>query len=145
MNKNFIIIGTRRRDTQDDFDAIYKLFSSLYEPGDFIVSGGCSKGGDRFAEIIARRLGLTEKNGKLIIHRPKKPRFSHKWAWAGAMFDRNVIVAREGDLKTVVIACIVDPQDGLDEVLKRKKGGTEDTLKKIYYRKIINKNNIKLV
>jgi hypothetical protein len=145
MNKKFIIIGSRRRDTQDDFDAIYKLFSSLYEPGDVIISGGCSKGGDRFAEIIARRLGLTEENGKLIIHRPKKPRFPHKWAWAGAMFDRNVIVAREGDWQTIVIACVVDPLDGLDEVLKRKRGGTEDTLKKIVSLKTIKRNNIRLV
>ena len=71
--KKIIIIGSRRRDSDEDYIQDWNEFRKWYEDGDIIVSGGCPKGGDRFAEVIARKLGLTEDNGKLIIHLPKKP------------------------------------------------------------------------
>jgi hypothetical protein len=66
--KKIIIIGSRRRDSDEDYIQDWNEFRKWYEDGDIIVSGGCPKGGDRFAEVIARKLGLTEDNGKLIIH-----------------------------------------------------------------------------
>jgi hypothetical protein len=33
-----------------------------------------------------------------------------------------------------MIACVISPEDGVYEVLKRKKGGTEDTLRKFMKR-----------
>ena len=45
----------------------------------------------------------------------------------GAPIVRNGPVAENCD---VVIACVMHPEEGLDEVLKRTKGGTEDMLKK---------------
>ncbi len=54
--KKIGIIGTRRRDTAEAFSKIIAKFFEIYEPGDWIVSGGCQKGGDRFAEKLAREL-----------------------------------------------------------------------------------------
>ena len=128
-NKKIIIIGSRRRDSQEDLEQVWNEFRKWYEDGDIIVSGGCPKGGDRFAEVIASKLGLTEDNGQLIIHLPKKPpRNSPRYEWAKCMYERNTVVAREADPSTIVIAC-VSPD---------RQGGTEDTIRKIQRRKILS-------
>jgi len=120
--KKIIIIGSRRRDGQKDLETVFNEFRKHYEDGDIIISGGCPKGGDRFAEVIAQKLGLTENNGKLIIHRPLYPiKGSPKWVYAQAFYERNTLVAAEADKDSVVIAC-VSPE---------RTGGTEDTLRKI--------------
>lgn len=129
MSKKIIIIGSRRRDSDEDYMQVWNEFRKWYEDGDIIVSGGCPKGGDRFAEVIATKLGLTEDNGKLIIHLPKKPpRNSPRYEWAKCMYERNTVVAGEAEPSTIVIAC-VSPD---------RKGGTEDTIRKIERRKILD-------
>lgn len=134
--KKIIIIGSRRRDTDKDFEIVYNAFQIVYNKGDIIVSGGCPKGGDRFAEIIARRLNLTEKNGKLIIHRPIAPlKGSPRWKWAQVMYDRNTVVALETERDSVVIACVSED----------RKGGTEDTIRKIMTNDKVHLDNIRLV
>ena len=121
--RKIIIIGTRSRDTNEDFKLVYDEFKKWYKDGDIIISGGCPKGGDRFAEVIASRLGMTEGNGQLIIHRPKKPgKDSPKYMWAKAFYERNTVVAKEAEDNTVTIACISKTKTG---------GGTGDTLSKI--------------
>ena len=118
MPKIIGIVGSRRRDGQEAHEAIYNEFKKWYESGDKICSGGCKKGGDRFAELIAQRLNLTEDNGGLIIHRPKPvPTGSPRWAYAKANYERNTTVAKDSN----VIIATVSPD---------RKGGTEDTLKK---------------
>ena len=52
------IIGSRRRDTEDDYHIVENAFFKVYKPGDRICSGGCPKGGDRFAEIIAKKFDI---------------------------------------------------------------------------------------
>lgn len=116
--KKIGIVGTRRRDTPSVQKLIEEVFWKLYEEGDCIVSGGCSKGGDRFAECIAKSYGIPI----LIIY----PNYK-KYPPYEAPKQRNTIVANVCDL---IIASVVDPQEGINEVLNRKKGGTEDTLKK---------------
>ena len=129
MNKKIIIIGSRKRDSDDDYMQVWNEFRKWYDDGDIIVSGGCPKGGDRFAEVIATKLGLTEDNGKLIIHLPKKPpRNSPRYEWAKKMYERNTVVAGEAESSTIVIAC-VSPD---------RKGGTEDTIRKVKKRKILD-------
>jgi hypothetical protein len=46
------IIGARNRNTIEDFYLVYDKFFEIYSPGDAIISGGCTKGGDKFAEMI---------------------------------------------------------------------------------------------
>lgn len=137
--KKIIIIGSRQRNTDNDYQIVYNMFKKYYNIGDIIVSGGCPKGADHFADLIASRCNIES-----IIHLPVKPdRGSPRWAWARAMFDRNTIVANEVDKDSIVIACVVNPEDKIESVLKRKSGGTEDTLKKIQNKGF--KNNIIIV
>jgi hypothetical protein len=135
MSKKIIIIGSRRRDSKEDFQLVFDMFKEYYEDGDVIISGGCPKGGDKFAEIIAERMGLTEENGYLVIHRPERPTAGPKWEYAKAFYLRNTVVAKETEEDSVVIACVA-----LD-----RTGGTEDTIRKIKRHNKMNYRNLKLV
>lgn len=107
------IIGARKRDSKSDYQLCREVFDTIYEKGDIIVSGACPYGGDRFAEIIAAELGLTEENGGLILHRPEWEKLGR-----GAGYARNTYIARDSD----ILIAVVTPE---------RKGGTEDTIKKI--------------
>lgn len=113
------IIGTRRRDSESDFQLVEKEFLKHYHPGDKICSGLCYKGGDRFAVILA------EKYETGTIWHPAD------WDKHGktAGFIRNSYIARDSH---VLIACVA--QD--------RKGGTEDSIKKF---KKLGKRNLYLV
>ena len=102
------IVGSRSRDTIPDYQEVVNTFTTIYKEGDTIVSGGCQKGGDRFAEIIAKGLGLT-----ITIHYPDWDK--HK---KSAGFVRNTLIANDCD---VLIACVAGD----------RTGGTEDTIKKV--------------
>jgi hypothetical protein len=105
--KTIGIIGTRRRDTHNDYLATLRVFKKIYRAGDIIVSGGCSQGGDRFAEVIAKSMQVP-----IMIHYAQ-------WNTYGksAGFRRNGDIARQADILIAVVA-------------KDRTGGTEDTLKK---------------
>ncbi len=115
--KNIAIVGTRSRDTSAAFKLIEKKFWEIYEEGDWICSGGCPKGADRFAHDLAKREGIP-----LLTIYPNYKRYKR-----GAPTVRNGPVAEIAD---VTIACVRRPEEGIEEVLKRKEGGTEDMLKK---------------
>ena len=105
--KTIGIIGTRRRDGEDDFQIVKKTFLSVYEPGDTICSGLCPKGGDRFAVILQERY-----NTPYLW-------FPAEWSKYGrsAGFIRNSDIASNSD---VLIACVA----------RDRTGGTEDTIRK---------------
>jgi len=105
--KRIIIIGSRRRNEPADWLLTESAFLNIYEKGDIVISGGCSKGGDYFAEIISARYEIP-----IVI-------FPANWEKFGkaAGFIRNTDIARNGD---VLIACVAPD----------RKGGTEDTIKK---------------
>jgi len=105
--KTIGIVGSRRRDSKDDFEACCKALHEVFEEGDRLVSGGCPKGGDKFAEIIAKKAGLT-----IIIHYPNWERYGKS-----AGFQRNTNIAEDCDVLIAIVA-------------KDRKGGTEDTIKK---------------
>jgi predicted Rossmann fold nucleotide-binding protein DprA/Smf involved in DNA uptake len=107
MNKVIGIVGTRRRDTDEDNNLTWLKFLEIYEKGDTIVSGGCPKGGDRFAEIIAKMYDIPIK-----IHKAEWSKYGR-----GAGMVRNTYIAQDADVILAVVA--------LD-----RKGGTEDTIKK---------------
>jgi hypothetical protein len=117
MNKNKVIgiIGSRRRDTMTDYRKVANKFKELYEEGDTIVSGGCTAGGDRFAEQIARSFQVPI----MIYHA--------KWKLYGkpAGFIRNKDIADDAD---VLIACVsADRTGGTENTIARfKKLGKED-------------------
>lgn len=104
---NIGIIGSRRRNTQDDLIAVELAFLSIYQQGDHIVSGGCDTGGDRFAEYLAKKHQVT-----ILIHYAQWKRHGKS-----AGFVRNGDIAADSDL---LIACVATD----------RTGGTEDTIKK---------------
>lgn len=105
--KTIGIIGTRDRNGWDDFMAVLKAYNEVYEDGDEIVSGGFWKGGDAFAERIAKEQQVTIKI------------YYARWNKHGkaAGFLRNSDIANDSD---VLIACVSND----------RTGGTEDTIKK---------------
>lgn len=102
--KTIGIIGSRRRNSIEDYRKCEKVFFEHYEKGDRIVSGGCSRGGDNFAELIAEL-----NNIPIIIHKANWDLGKH------AGFLRNTDIARDADILICVVA-------------SDRKGGTEDTI-----------------
>jgi hypothetical protein len=107
LSKTIGIIGTRKRDSKQDFRLVYSEFEKVYEEGDTICSGLCPKGGDRFAVILSE------------MYDTKVLWFPVQWGKYGksAGFRRNTDIAENSD---ILIAC-VSPD---------RKGGTEDTVRK---------------
>jgi hypothetical protein len=125
------IVGSRRRNTQTDkLQVTQRLIQILENSEPFsqrfydpsfewknyvtLVSGGCPKGADRFAEELAVELNLP-----IILHLPDKsklPACPQRWHFAEINFERNQWIARDSD---ILIACVADD----------RKGGTEDTIK----------------
>lgn len=144
MNGKVIgIIGSRRRDTEEDFLITRNAFIEVYEPGDKICSGLCPKGGDWFAVLIALGAGWqTDPVARRWLYNKVK-KGEHKleipsiWFPAewdkygrGAGFKRNTDIAQTSD---ILIACVAHD----------RKGGTEDTIKK--FRNMENKKGLILV
>lgn len=104
------IIGSRKRNSEQDFMSCEMEFKKIYNCGDTIVSGGCKFGGDKFAEILASKYSVPikifyadwEKNGK------------------SAGFLRNSDIAENSD---IVLAVVEDEKNIYI-------GGTGDTIKK---------------
>jgi len=105
--KKIAIIGTRKRDGWIDFDVIERLFFDIYEPGDWIVSGGCPTGGDRFAKKLHQ---------KHFIPYLEFPANWKKYG-KGAGFIRNSDIAKNAD---ILISCLT----------RQSEGGADDTVKK---------------
>jgi len=101
------IVGSRRRDSLKDLELVKVKFFELYQKGALIISGGCPKGGDRFAEIIAKNNGIP-----ILIFYPDWMKYGKV-----AGFLRNRHIAENSEF---LIACVA--QD--------RTGGTEDTIKK---------------
>lgn len=115
------IVGSRYRDREEDYNAVVKRFRTVMVTAGImemdmknvtIVSGGCSRGADRFAEIIADNFGL-----KKIVYRPQWREHGKK---AGLL--RNVLIAEQSD---ILIAC----------VSKNRQGGTGHTIAEFTRRK----------
>lgn len=107
--KNIVIgiVGSRRRDTEEDFKIVHKKFFEIYDEGDKICSGLCPQGADRFAVIISERYNI------------ENIWFPAEWEKYGkkAGKKRNTDIAKTSD---VLIACVAPD----------RTGGTEDTIKK---------------
>lgn len=117
--KTIGIIGSRRRDTVYDLELVRRAVTEVFELGDRLVSGGCPRGGDRFAEEIARWLQCT-----ITIHHAEWDRLGKR-----AGFVRNGDIARDAD---ILIACVAHD----------RTGGTEDTIRKF---KALGKEQLILV
>lgn len=104
------IVGSRRRNDAKDFSILLKKVLDLNP--EMIISGGCAKGADRFAEDIARRLGIP-----ILIYYPKlKQTRNYKYhEIVKANYARNMRIAVHSDHLIALVA-------------PDRKGGTENTI-----------------
>ena len=107
------IIGSRRRNSPEDKELVRKALLMLIdtEGRPVLISGGCPKGADRFAEELAKELNLD-----IIIHYPDLSGCVTKNDFRREYYRRNLLVAANAD---VLIACVASD----------RKGGTEHTIK----------------
>ena len=119
--KRIGIVGSRRRNSEEDYQSLENVFLRIYQKGDIIVSGGCPKGGDNFAERIAKKFGIS-----ILIHYPRKGA-DGKWEHKGSGMVRNTWIAEDSTHLIAVVA-------------SDRTGGTEDTIKK--FEKKTNKKAI---
>jgi hypothetical protein len=103
------IVGSRRRNSEEDYDKVLLAFDKVFVKarGDKIVSGGCPKGADRFAEVIS-----FQRMCPIVIHHADWDKHGK-----GAGIIRNTFIAQDCD---ILIAC----------VHHTRIGGTEDTVAK---------------
>lgn len=109
------IIGSRSRNTNQDKKQVEQVLLKLLEQHGrvTIVSGGCPKGGDKFAEELAHKYQLP-----IIIHLPDKsklPANPQSWHFAQINYKRNQWIARNS---AILIALVAND----------RKGGTENTI-----------------
>ena len=130
--KNIGIVGSRRRNSKEDYFLVLDAFKKIYYFGDVIISGGCSKGADQFAQQIADELKvkiinfLPDKNHldkNLLLKNPRA-------AYTKINYERNEVIALYSDF---LIACVAS----------NRKGGTENTIK--YFLKIYSADRLILV
>jgi hypothetical protein len=105
--KTIGIIGSRRRNSDDDLKITEQILLSILEEDDWIVSGACKEGGDHFADILYKKYQVNFKC------------YPAKWKKHGkiAGFLRNTNIAEDSDILIAVVA-------------EDRTGGTEDTIKK---------------
>ena len=111
---NIGIVGSRRRSNINDRKYVFDLVEFLFiELGKdlVIVSGGCKKGADKFAEDAADRYGI-----KKIIHKPNLiPTPTCRIDIVSRYYDRNKKIAQDSDYLYALVS--ID-----------RTGGTENTI-----------------
>jgi len=102
------IVGSRTRDSLEDWNLVGKPFHENYKDGDEIISGGCSVGADRIAESIA----ISEEVPIKIYH----AQWKKYGKYAGPV--RNEIIAKESD---ILIACYDGKSRGTNHTIDKFK------------------------
>ncbi len=105
--KTIAVVGSRRRNTLADKMLLIRTLADVVVDGDRLVSGGCHTGADRFAEEIARQMGMT-----IIIHHADWDKYSKA---AGPI--RNSQIVADCDVMVALVAA-------------DRTGGTEDSIRK---------------
>lgn len=103
------VVGSRRRDSPEDKAAVKEAVLRFVKPT--LVSGGCIRGADRFAEELAEELGL-----EIVLYYPDMTGVHGRANYAKACYDRNKLIALKSD---ILIACVAPD----------RRGGTENTIK----------------
>jgi len=106
------IVGSRRRNSEEDKQLIRERIIALKPT--MIISGGCEKGADKFAEELAKELGIPIK-----IYHPKidkNVKDYNYWDYVNANYARNQLIALDAEYLIALVA-------------PDRKGGTESTIR----------------
>lgn len=124
-NKPFYlgVVGSRSRNSAEDFQIVKNhimKYLKIYGRSLILVSGGCAKGADHFAEEIAKKIGIP-----MLIFYPDKQNKpdtgDYKRDYAIMAFTRNTEIT---EWSQNLIALVNH------EYYPHGKGGTNDTIKK---------------
>jgi len=109
------IVGSRRRNSPEDKRLIRERILELRP--EMIISGGCPKGADKFAEELAKELGIA-----IAIFYPKQETklLQNYYGRVEAFYKRNEQIAMHSEALLALVA-------------SDRKGGTENTIK--YFKK----------
>lgn len=114
------VVGARKRDTEEDKQIIREALRHLMGKDVclHLVSGGCARGADRFAEELAEEMALG-----ISIHYPDRAQMkdNSRIEYAKACYARNTLIAEECDMLIALPA-----YDHIGPI-----GGTADTMKKV--------------
>ena len=101
------IVGSRRRDSESDYQQVRSAVLAIFRQGDILISGGCPTGADAFAQRLANEL-----DARCYI-------YPAMWDVHGrsAGFYRNTAIAIVSEF---LVACVAPD----------RRGGTEDTINK---------------
>ena len=116
------VVGARVRNAPEDKqlvkDALLHLMQKHEDVRLHLVSGGCPKGADRFAEELSQELSLS-----LSIHYPDESQMkdNSRSEYARICYARNTLIANECDMLIALPA-----YDHIGPI-----GGTADTMKKV--------------
>lgn len=111
------IVGSRRRDTEADYNQVLKLIQGLREMfgNDLVIaSGACPKGADNHAKLVCKSIGIP-----LVEFPAHFFQVSGIENYARAYYARNTAIAEFSDR---IYAQVADD----------RKGGTEDTVRKAH-------------
>ena len=118
------IVGSRRRNSLEDKKLIWRQL--LLRLPDMIISGGCKRGADRFAEELAEELKIP-----ITIFNPEFHLFPNtRYGKIEAYYARNRKIAEVSDYLIALVA-------------PDRKGGTENTIK--YFRQARFYMNLKIL
>lgn len=125
MPKLIGVIGSRDRNSPEDFELLRSKFFYVYRDGDSIISGGCPTGGDKFAEDIANYdlYHYIERiyDGRKVKAPEPEVMFVHMPDWEllgrSAGFVRNTYIARDCNILLALVS-------------RTREGGVADTIKK---------------
>lgn len=117
---NVGIVGARKRNTPADKQIIKDILIHRLDQGDTIhlVSGGCTRGADRFAEELATELQLG-----ISIYYPDKSKLPPNYKtyhYAQICYERNSLIACNCD---ILIALPGDSGGSWDSIRKVEKLG----------------------
>jgi hypothetical protein len=115
------VVGARVRDTEQDKDKIRKILIGQIKKGRqlHLVSGGCPKGADRFAEELAEELKLPISIHAIDLSGLDDP--VTKWKFTERAYARNTLIANECD----ILIALPRYENGFPV------GGTSDTINKV--------------
>lgn len=113
MTRRVGIVGSRRRATLADFKIVCDVINKeIQEHGEIvIVSGGCPRGADSFAEQIADALHLRKDIRRVQTHPPA----STRWEFTQRAYARNREIAEISDIVYALVS-------------HDRTGGTENTI-----------------
>jgi len=122
------VVGSRRRNSDADKSLIREKIKSFLCSGSVVlVSGGCKKGADRFAEELAVELGL-----EIIVFLPDLTNCKQRWQFTKEYFKRDKLIAEKSD---VLIACVAPD----------RKGGTEKTIEEFRKNRVFKGGKTELI